>query len=122
MAFMNPNVVEKKFATGFEIDLTGTATKELSNATMSFLLAVLTICIPYLCFPRGLLRRDSSGILDVLMGSWRDLTAFACAQIVEEMSKFREARIKRIFVTIAHQLEVCKQTLMSLVGNALAWA
>jgi len=95
MAFMDKNVTEKNFAKGFAIDLQGSATKELLNATGGSLLAVLAMCFPRQISAAKAAVDGSRIVLSTLLTAWKDLTQFICARTEDEMNEFEEASIKR---------------------------
>jgi len=113
MAFMNP--APSNFATGFQIDLTGSATLELIASILGGSCACLAMCIPY---PMLAIRKaEDSGraVAATLISSWKDLAHFACAEDVSEMNEFVEARIKRDLREINAQVS-------TMTGNiSVAW-
>lgn len=115
MAFMDKNVTEKNFAKGFAIDLSGSATKELLNATGGSLLAILAMCFPRAIRSSTAAMDGSRTVLSTLLTAWNDLTEFVCAKTTDEMNEFEEASIKRA-------LRDMSSTVAAIRGNLdVAW-
>lgn len=115
MAFMDPEVTEKNFAKGFSIDLEGSATKELLNATGGSLLAILAMCFPRRIMASKAAVEGSRIGLSTMLTAWKDLTNFVCAATKDEMNEFEEASIKRGLSNMA-------STIAAIRGNLdVAW-
>jgi len=113
MAFMNP--APSNFATGFQIDLTGSATLELIASILGGSLACLAMCIPYPMLAIRKAEDSARGVSATLVASWKDLANFACAEDVSDMNEFVESRIKRDLREIDAQVQ-------TMSGNiAVAW-
>lgn len=113
MAFMNP--APSNFATGFQIDLTGSATLELIASILGGTCACLAMCIPYPMLAIRKAEDSARGVTDTLVASWKDLADFACADDVSQMNEFVESRIKRDL----REIDAMVQTMS---GNiAVAW-
>lgn len=113
MAFMNP--APSNFATGFQIDLTGSATLELIASILGGSCACLAMCIPYPMLAIKKAEDSARGVTATLVASWKDLANFACADDVSQMNEFVESRIKRDL----REIDAMVQTMS---GNiAVAW-
>jgi len=95
MAFMDKHVTDKNFAKDFNIDLQGSATKELLNAAGGSLLAVVAMCFPRPIMASTAAVDGSRLVLITLLTAWKDLTAFVSAKTLDEMNEFEEASVKR---------------------------
>jgi len=113
MAFMNP--APSNFATGFQIDLTGSATLELIASILGGSCACLAMCIPYPMLAIRKAEDSAIGVTETLVASWKDLANFACADDVSDMNEFVESRIKRDL----REIDAMVQTMSGNVG--IAW-